>query len=109
MDVEKLVWSLIPLLIIIAISWLFSYLGSKANKARQEAESVSGSDNRDRLLDLLSFEEEEKEEEMVGAGHAHAEDIRTDEGSQFTDWEAVHRRGAPVVSHDPIKPKWWGA
>lgn len=109
MDIEKLVWSLIPLLVIIAISWLFSYLGSKANKARQEAESVSGSDNRDSLLDLLSFEEEEKEDEMAGARRAHTEDIRTDERGQVPDWEAVHRRGAPVVSQDPIKPKWWGA
>jgi len=113
MDLDKLFYSLIPLLIIIAISWFFSFLGSKANKARQEAESVpgygSGTENRDRLLDLISLEEDDEEEGLVRSQHAYTEDARTDESGPFPDWEAIHGRGSPVVTPDPIKPKWWGA
>jgi len=103
---ENILYSLIPLIIIILISWAFSFLGSKRRGQQDSAETETQTAPRDQLLDFLT-QGDDQEERLT---------VRRDEGGSrvgpHADWDAWAPgvpTGGPKVTPDPIKPKWWGA
>ncbi len=107
MELEELLYSLIPLVLIIVFSWLFSFLGSRA-RARMESEDGSRLGDRDDEL-MRIFRNEPDEERS-----AEADDEIVLDDEEGPGWDTVKPKdlweeGAPLVTPDPIKPRWWGA
>ncbi len=105
MDLEKLIFSLLPLILIVLFSWLFSFLGSKMKqKAQEEGVYSEGlhhweEDDREGLRMVESFEGEEEFGPVIRSDE-HAEpgqDIHT----------VAPPDGGPRVTPDPIEPKFW--
>lgn len=103
---ENILYSLVPLIIIILISWAFSFLGSKRRGQQTSAETETQATPRDQFLEFLT-EGDEQEERLI---------VRRDEaGSKvgphvdLSAWAPNVPTGGPKVTPDPIKPKWWGA
>lgn len=107
MELEELLYSLIPLVLIILFSWLFSFLGSRA-RARMESEDGSRlGDRDDELINIFTNGPE-------GERSARADDEIVLDDEEGFGWDTVKPKdlsdeGAPVVTPDPIKPRWWGA
>lgn len=101
-NITNILYSLLPLILIILFSWLFGLLGSKAKKQQAEAKVAEERQNTDLLDLILSQKEEEVRSEPGVPG---AEKARLDE----IVWEKRRQPGGPIVSPDPIKPRWWGA
>jgi|GEM_PF-491815 len=119
MEIDKLIYSIIPLVLIIFFSWLFSVMGSRMKKqmgeespgvmnspgTQQDAGAVKSSG--DPLLDLFGrlqgdkivvTEEEEAPPRMGGMPK-----------TEKAPWGMHQDPQAPRVSSEPITPKWWGA
>ncbi|AFM26005.1 hypothetical protein [Desulfomonile tiedjei] len=96
-DIESILYSLIPLVLIILFSWLFSFLGSKMKKPSENGDQVPGRVLGDRFFDLMK-EEESEEVPQQRQPQTPQPGITIPQGS-----------GAPLVSAKPITPKWWGA
>ncbi len=103
---ENILYSLIPLIIIILISWAFSFLGSKRRQSSDNAEVETQRTPRDQFLDFLS-EEHAEDEEMIARQEASS--TRTGPHVDLEVWAPDVPAGGPEVTPDPIKPKWWGA
>lgn len=105
MDVEKILYSLIPLILIIVFSWLFSFLGSRMKRQNDEADT--GENGDDRLIDLIAGQADD--DLLVLPGGESAE--RSEETVQVdpSEWRTHQDPRAPRVTSDPIRPKWWGA
>jgi hypothetical protein len=101
--IDNLLYSLIPLIVIILLSWLFSYLGSRRRK-ETEGEETSGTRAGDQFFDF--FDRSEEEETPTGATVGRPEVREEFGGGVWSDHPAL--RG-PEVTAKPIKPKWWGA
>ncbi len=95
-DMESILYSLIPLVLIILFSWLFSFLGSKMKKPSENGEQVPGRVLGDRFFDLMKEDAEEVPQQRQP--QTTQPGITIPQGS-----------GAPLVSAKPITPKWWGA
>ena len=105
--IENILYSIVPLVLIILFSWLFSFLGSKMRKPQEEPGATSGDDRDPQLVDL-----------MIGQKPTPP---GTEPRSEYPDWSAAFpgptrqspitklRSGAPKVTSRPIEPKWWGA
>jgi len=107
MESGDLLKSLIPLILIIVFSWLFSALGSRMKKRTEQAQSDTETDVGEEILNLFSVgSEEEPHDSPDYTRSVKQEEIGPETG---TDWDSVNRYGAPVVTPDPIKPRWWGA
>jgi hypothetical protein len=103
---ENILYSLIPLIIIILISWAFSFLGSKRRGRQDSAETETQTTPGDQFLDFIS-EEDDEDEKLI---------VRSDDGRSSTGphvdldvWAPDVPTGGPEVTPKPIKPKWWGA
>jgi len=104
-NLENIFYSILPLIVIIVISWLFSSMGSRLKK---QTPSVGGEPEPTpsrRLIDLIT----EGVEPEVPPGQERGAEIP----GQARPADAVGwpRRtgGGPTVSPKPITPKWWGA
>lgn len=109
LNIKNVLFSLIPLILIVLFSWLFSSMGSRAKREGQESSFPSEKSPLETMT-LLFGDEEEAEERYL---QAH-EDDAIDAGEEFghvdsTNWRSHDDLRAPTVSPDPIKPRWWGA
>jgi hypothetical protein len=105
-SLENIIYSLIPLILILVLSWLFGSFGSKTRKQEGERQKPSSPLPGEQLLDLISSKRGEKELLPEGAGAKLPNEIAHEDTD---DWNRL-RSGAPgVVTPEPIKPKWWGA
>lgn len=98
-NIENILYSLIPLILIILFSWLFSFLGSKMKKPEESSEGAGGRNLGDRILEMMKEGQDETPAEPVKRGPV-AIDSRV-------GWP--QQTGNPVITPKPIKPKWWGA
>ncbi|MBI4961966.1 MAG: hypothetical protein HY913_01685 [Desulfomonile tiedjei] len=105
--IENILYSIIPLVLIIVFSWLFSLLGSKMRKQGQEAEPAGEKERGFQLFDMFP---QGKEGESPNAASSPGmprqpemmqPDLRTGMPQTVT--------GAPPATPKPIEPKWWGA
>ncbi|MCA1960485.1 MAG: hypothetical protein LDL33_06795 [Desulfomonile sp.] len=119
MEVEKLIYSIIPLVLIIFFSWLFSVVGSRMKRQIEEegpglikspgASQGAGmaKSSGDPLMDLFGRLEDEKivvtEEKETSPRMGGMPKSGTSEWGMYQDLQA------PRVSPEPITPKWWGA
>lgn len=106
MDFENILYSLIPLILIIVFSWLFSFLGSKMKKQAQQGPESAGRQDSS-LADILSGGK--GEDYLFGSGEAIPDETGQAQRGAQTDWRTYRDRQAPKVSSKPINPKWWGA
>jgi hypothetical protein len=104
-NLENILYSLLPLVLIIVFSWLFGLLGSRMKK--QAASSGKPAEQREEaqnLFDLFAA----RSGGQPGAlepGMESSPPLPAD----AAPW--AQRRGVnpPLVTPDPIKPKMWGA
>lgn len=105
MDVEKVLYSLIPLILIILFSWLFSFLGSRMKRETDQADTEDTAD--DRLMDFLTGRADDDPLVLRGEESAErsGESVPVDSTGSQKYWDLQ----APRITSDPIRPKWWGA
>ncbi|MEJ2717255.1 MAG: hypothetical protein P8182_08965, partial [Deltaproteobacteria bacterium] len=104
----KVLYSLVPLILIIFFSWLFSFMGSRMKKQTDRTD-VSSTENDDdgRLIDFLTGHADD-DLLMVPGGEGPERPKETVEVDS-SDWRTYRDPRAPRVTPDPIRPKWWGA
>jgi hypothetical protein len=107
MDAEKVLYSLIPLVLIIVFSWLFSFLGSRMKRQNDQTDLSSEEHADDRLIDLIAGRADDDLLMVPGGESAErpGEPVQIDS----SDWPTYQDPQAPRVTPDPIRPKWWGA
>jgi len=98
---ENILKSILPLIIIIVVSWLISSLGSRLKKQNG---TIQGEDQlaEKNIFDFLS---ETKEEAALPENDTRKADVGTAAGKSWPGYPT----GGPPVTANPIKPKWWGA
>ncbi|MCX5860548.1 MAG: hypothetical protein NTW27_00260 [Deltaproteobacteria bacterium] len=105
-NLENVIYSLIPLVLILLLSWLFSSMGSKAKKQLGERERTPAPLPGEQLLDLISGAKSGKESSPMEVITKPTNGF----AQQTTDgWGRRRSSGASEVTPEPIKPKWWGA
>lgn len=106
-DTDNILYSIIPLILIILFSWLFSLLGSKMRKQGKEAEATGEKDRAYQLMDLLL-------PDKAGSGPAANQLPGIDRPAELPQPDLPIKMpktapGSPPVTAKPIEPKWWGA
>jgi hypothetical protein len=102
---DNFLYSLIPLLIILAFSWLFGLFSKR--RAQQQAPPAEASKERaNPLLELLLEKRQQDEDvELIDV----PDERQRQDGAQETDWRSRVGYGGPKIDSKPITPKWWGA
>jgi hypothetical protein len=103
-----ILYSLIPLVLIILFSWLLSVLGSKKRQAPEEGQARPQGRPLDQLFDFMSTEEEERPAGVSG-GQPTAVRPGGYEWGGLPEARPYQDLAGPRITPDPIKPKWWGA
>lgn len=106
--IENILYSVVPLLLIILFSWLFSFLSSRMRKQQPE-EAVPGQEKASdhRLLDLLT---DQIEPSPPGEPRSMPLDwTKPVPGPVQPVPKTPTIPGGPQVTPRPIRPKWWGA
>jgi hypothetical protein len=105
--IGNILYSLIPLILIIVFSWLFGRLGAKMRKQGQEGEAVGEKEREFQLIDLFAADKESPgptATQLPGA-ERQPEFMQPSLGASIPGTTA----GGPVVTPKPIEPKMWGA
>jgi hypothetical protein len=106
--IGNILYSLIPLILIIVFSWLFSRLGSKMRKQGQEDEPVGEKNREFQLMDLFAQDKEglgPTAAQYPGMEPLPPEYMQPDPRARMPRADG----GGPQVTPKPIEPKWWGA
>jgi len=106
-DTDNILYSIIPLILIILFSWLFSLLGSKMRKQGKETEATGEKSRGYQLMDLLLPDKPE-------SGPAANQLPGTERPAELPQPNLPVQMpktapGSPPVTAKPIEPKWWGA
>lgn len=104
-NLDNILYSLIPLILILVLSWLFSFLGSKKRQETESAEHSGSARVADQFFDF--FAQDREREEVRQEGPPQRADVRG--GSQDSLWTGRSTMRGPQISAKPIEPKWWGA
>ncbi len=106
-NIENILWSLVPLVLIILFSWLFSFLGSKMKKPEENSEASAGKNLGDRILEMMKEGAEEVPPQQAAGGPAQP--VAKSPFSMGSNVRLPQQSGGPPVTAKPINPKWWGA
>jgi hypothetical protein len=104
-NLENILYSILPLVLIIIFSWLFGLLGSRMKK--QAASAGSSTTHREEggdLFDLFAA----RSGEQPGASQSGMDNLPP-LPADTTSWAPKRGLNRPPVTPDPIKPKMWGA
>jgi hypothetical protein len=107
-DIKSVLYSLIPLILIIVFSWLFGLLGSKMKKPTEDTDVPLQKGPEDQPFDILSAIREAAGQGPEPQGGLKMSD-RTGAPIERGSWGTVTGSGSPTVTPKPITPKWWGA
>lgn len=102
---DNFLYSLIPLLLILAFSWLFG-LFSRRRAQQEPPREEESKEAANPLLELfLEKRQRDDDVELVDApGERRGQEIPFQ-----TDWRSRRGYDGPKVDPKPITPKWWGA
>jgi len=107
-DIKNVLYSLIPLILIILFSWLFGMLGSKMKKPTDEADLSLERAPADQPMDIFALMRGEAGQAPAPQGGVTVGDrITARMGSEA--WGIAASSGGPNITPKPITPKWWGA
>ncbi len=112
MDLENILWTLLPLIALIVVSWILSFMGSKVAKKRQEEEAMQGETYGDRSGELFIDMEGEEAFEPARPDRPAGPDFAGPDfagRAQSAQWDSLQKLGPATPTPRPIKPKWWGA
>jgi hypothetical protein len=106
--IENILYSIVPLILIILFSWLFSFLGSKMRKQQPDEAVPEQEKGRDfRLIDLLTDQTEPPQ--TTDSRTAPLDWRGAEPGSRPPVQQSPTIPAGPQVTPRPIRPKWWGA
>jgi hypothetical protein len=105
-EIEHVLYKLLPLILIIFVSWFFSFLGSRVKKQTQQAPEPQKTEG-DREAAQLLFDEEEAMEPPKPAQSTFGLPLPAQGAA--TPAPMLPQASGPLVTPKPIKPKWWGA
>lgn len=104
-NLEKILYNLLPLVLIIVFSWLFGLLGSRMKKrAASAGDSTTRREEGQDLLDIFAA----RSGEQPGTPQSGMENLPP-LPADATTWAPQRGLAPPPVTADPIKPKMWGA
>ena len=106
-EAKNVIFSLIPLILIILFSWLFGLLG-KGKKPTQETDLSPEKSPAEVPLDIFAQMRGQTGQAPAGQGEARV-DERMAAPIGIRAGRAAKSSGAPRVTPKPITPKWWGA
>ena len=105
MELKELLFSLLPLILIVIFSWLFSSRSSKREEQDELEETFIYSDAEED-----EFEESTEENDLYQPVTSF---LQHNAGSEKLDHHKELMSGYDSSRHstnpEPIKPKWWGA
>jgi hypothetical protein len=100
---ESILRNIAPLVLIIAVSWFFSFLASKARKQTTNSEGAPKQGDPKGLAEVL-FEEDDVRQPAV-PGEALTASPAPLAASSGRTWQSASV--GPKVTPKPITPKWW--
>jgi hypothetical protein len=104
-NLQNILYSLLPLVLIIVFSWLFGLLGSRMKKrAASAGNSTTQREEGEDLFDLFATRSGEQPDASQ-PGMESLPPLPTD----AAPWALRRGLTPPSVTADPIKPKMWGA
>ncbi len=103
-NLENILSSLLPLVLIIIFSWLFSFLSRKKKQLEPSKNAATDRGQGADLFDLFAGSSGER----PTSSQAGMEDLPP-LPTGATRWMPQARLAPPPVTADPIKPKMWGA
>ncbi len=106
MDIKALLYSLLPLILIVVFSWLFSALAAKGRKQGEtDEQSTLAEEPNERPLQRIP-----KEVGAPGAGpFDYRERVPDVTATDYGDYAQYQESLRQAEMSKPIKPKWWGA
>jgi hypothetical protein len=102
---ENILYNIAPLILIIAVSWFFSFLASKARKQTGQPDRPQPQENRGGLADVFFEEDDGRKPEASAPVRGPSSMPPVELGERARQPRSV----GPQVTAKPIKPKWWGA
>lgn len=102
---ENILFRIVPLILIIAVSWFFSFLSAKAKKRTQQTPQEQQTQPEKGSMDLFFGMEDDAESPKLAPGPPEQTVPGADPGT--TLWKPQAPEGH--VTPKPIEPKWWGA
>ncbi len=108
-DIKNVLYSLIPLILIIVFSWLFGILGGKMKKPPEETDVSLNRGPEDQPFDILSAIREAAADQGPAPQGGLKINDRTATPIERVAWGTGKGSGGPNVTPKPITPKWWGA
>lgn len=106
-NMESILYSLLPLILILLISWFFSFFGARMKKSAEQGATATKapSEARRELMEIFFQEGGEQEARTSDVMQGRAPESPYGPGIGLAP---PHLRG-PEITSEPIKPKWWGA
>lgn len=105
-SLQNIIYSLIPLILILVLSWLFGSFGSKTRKQVPDHPQSSSPQPGDQIFNLISSRRDEKELLPQRAVPTMPDPITREDSD---GWSRLQSSVPGPVTPEPIKPKWWGA
>jgi hypothetical protein len=103
-NLESILKSLLPLILIILFSWVFSYLSRKKKQPEPAKNAATDRAPAEDLIDIFSG----RSGRQPMSSEAGVEDLPP-LPSAATRWAPQGGLAPPPATADPIKPKMWGA
>jgi hypothetical protein len=108
MDIEQLIYSFAPIVVILIISWVLGGMRTQAKKPAKKEEPT--------LADLLGMRppqaaqrNAEEEDFLVPGTQRQTESPERSADPNMGRTPSFEDLRPPVATPEPIKPKWWGA
>lgn len=107
MEFKGDLWKLLPLLVLIVVSWVLSFVGSRLAKKRQQEQLMRGESPSEKSEE--QFMDLEDEDLLEPSSSERSAGSRRPEQGQPAEWDGVQGAHPEPLTPEPIRPKWWGA
>jgi hypothetical protein len=109
MDLKQLLFSLLPLILIVIFSWLFSSRRSKQNGREDTNETFIFNDREEVIYEEAAEKNESFHPTMIPADGYQTENAGPEMLGHHKALYKGRMASQQMISPEPIKPKWWGA